>query len=163
MALHPTAFAARYSAVLAPSSVSLALATFGVAIAYMFIADRTTVFLKEQKAYSPWTFAIMMIGWLVIGCLTTVKRDKDMGFLNREQTDEWKGWMQSKSRRQRRCLKRLDQAYSASVRDLAVAILVYHILGASKVHGIYNVMRTLVASYLFMTGCKCLLELFPDE
>jgi hypothetical protein len=93
----PLAFAARYSAVLAPSSVSLALATFGIAIAYMFIADRTTVFLKEQKAYNPWTFAILMLGWLVIGCLTTVKRDKDMGFLNREQTDEWKGWMQSKS------------------------------------------------------------------
>lgn len=61
----------------------------------MFIADRTTVFLKEQKAYNSWVFGILMVGWLVAGCLTTVKRDKDMGFLNREQTDEWKGWMQS--------------------------------------------------------------------
>lgn len=73
----------------------MALASFGFAIAYMFIADRTTVFLKEQKAYNPWVFGILMVGWLVAGCLTTVKRDKDMGFLNREQTDEWKGWMQS--------------------------------------------------------------------
>jgi hypothetical protein len=73
----------------------MAMTTFGFAIAYLFIADRTTVFLKEQKSFNPWVFAVLMIAFLVIGCATTVKRDKDMGFLNREQTDEWKGWMQS--------------------------------------------------------------------
>ncbi len=67
---------------------------FSASIALIFIADRTGFWLKEQKQFSPWTFGFLLLLTLAIGLVSVKKADNDLGFLNRDQTDEWKGWMQ---------------------------------------------------------------------
>jgi hypothetical protein len=67
------------------------------AVALMYVADRTGFWFKEQKQFDPWFFGLLSFLALLVGLATVKRADKDLGFLNREQTDEWKGWMQSGS------------------------------------------------------------------
>ncbi|KAI7900731.1 10 TM acyl transferase domain found in Cas1p-domain-containing protein [Cokeromyces recurvatus] len=118
--------------VLFPSKKVLnAFFVFGLCVMYMYYSDRTQLFGKIQKHFSPSVFTGIMILLSVIG-LFKLEHNKDGGgggggFLNRQQTEEWKGWMQ-------------------------IIILVYHFCGASSISGIYNAVRVLVAAYLFQTG-----------
>ncbi|KAI7886893.1 10 TM acyl transferase domain found in Cas1p-domain-containing protein [Mucor mucedo] len=105
-----------------------ALFIFGLCVMYMYLGDRTQLFGKIHKNFNPTIFTGLMIGTAVLGMAKlSHKKEGDGGFLNRHQTDEWKGWMQ-------------------------VIILVYHFCGASGTSGIYNAVRILVAAYLFQTG-----------
>ncbi|KAJ1947985.1 hypothetical protein EC988_005362, partial [Linderina pennispora] len=102
------------------------MVVFVAILLLMYVNDRTPLFGKIQKHFVGWVFTLLSVAALAAGGYT-VKEDSAPGFLNRDQTDEWKGWMQ-------------------------LAILIYHVMNASTVSGIYNPVRVLVAMYLFMTG-----------
>ncbi|MCJ1285834.1 hypothetical protein MMC26_005175 [Xylographa opegraphella] len=126
---------------LLPSSkVVAALLPIGLSLSYCFYTDRTLLFNKLHKQFSYVEFNALWWSTFGIGVLSIRrsesprKPDKfvtsvesDQQFLSRDQTDEWKGWMQ-------------------------FVILIYHYTGASRVLWIYEIVRLLVASYLFMTG-----------
>ena len=117
-----------------------ALLVIGLAMCYCFFADRTRMFNKLQKHFSLNEFKACSWITLALGILS-IRRNtggpapkdateglrSDQPFLSREQTDEWKGWMQ-------------------------FMILIYHYTGASKVLWIYEFIRLQVAAYLFMSG-----------
>ena len=114
-------------------------------LSFCFVADRTHVFEKVHKQFSLLEFGILVAIFLALGLasirgikLSSTKLNHDL-FLSREQTDEWKGWMQ-------------------------VLILIYHYTGASPVVEIYKIVRLLVSAYLFLTGYGNTLSLLqkPD-
>ncbi|XP_078123075.1 N-acetylneuraminate (7)9-O-acetyltransferase [Sander vitreus] len=103
-----------------------ALCRMGLIMSYFYLCDRADVFMKEQKFYTHSTFFIPFIYIFVLGVFYN-ENSKETKLLNREQTDEWKGWMQ-------------------------LVILIYHISGASVFIPVYMHVRVLVAAYLFQTG-----------
>ncbi|ORY31180.1 Cas1p-domain-containing protein [Rhizoclosmatium globosum] len=105
---------------------AFALGVLGLVLISCLTVDRSTLFVKVNKEFNSAEFVLMNLAWIVPG-FWSLRVGSDSTFLNREQTDEWKGWMQ-------------------------FAILVYHFTGGSKVIPIYAVIRIMVASYLFMTG-----------
>uniref|UniRef100_A0A7N8Y1Q6 N-acetylneuraminate (7)9-O-acetyltransferase n=1 Tax=Mastacembelus armatus TaxID=205130 RepID=A0A7N8Y1Q6_9TELE len=111
---------------LGPKAPFQALCRMGVIMGYFYLCDRADVFMKEQKFYTHYTFFIPLIYIFVLGVFYS-ENSKETKLLNREQTDEWKGWMQ-------------------------LVILIYHISGASAFIPVYMHVRVLVAAYLFQTG-----------
>lgn len=61
---------------------------FGFSCVFMYFTDRTSLYLKIQKQFDFWQFTIAMLLALALGLGTLKKPEKDLGFLNRDQTDE---------------------------------------------------------------------------
>ncbi|XP_068950594.1 N-acetylneuraminate 9-O-acetyltransferase [Petaurus breviceps papuanus] len=110
-----------------PSEVVLqSCCKLGLIMAYFYLCDRADLFMKENKFYTHSSFFTPIIYILVLGVFYN-ENTKETKVLNREQTEEWKGWMQ-------------------------LVILIYHISGASAFLPVYMHIRVLVAAYLFQTG-----------
>ncbi|CAH2039234.1 unnamed protein product, partial [Iphiclides podalirius] len=107
-------------------SPAAALARLGAIVAYFYLCDRTNFFMKENKYYSEWSFWLP-VGYVFALGLFFTDDSRSSRILHRNQTDEWKGWMQ-------------------------LVILVYQVTGASKVLPIYMLVRALISAYLFLTG-----------
>lgn len=121
---------------------SLDVGIFVTALLVCYWGDRTQAFAKGSKAFESWEFSALCL-LAAVACVTTMAKTTpprpkpgqqhadaelaDTKPLSRDQTDEWKGWMQA-------------------------IILIYHWTGGSRVLGIYIGVRLLVAAYLFQTG-----------
>lgn len=126
-----------------PPEVLGALMTFALVVCYCFCADRTQLFEKEHKQFRRREFLVASLLVLIAGLISIRSNNPscppksihdigahssfDHGLLSRDQTDEWKGWMQ-------------------------FLILIYHYTHGSKQLWLFEIMRNLVAGYLFMTG-----------
>ncbi|MQM21251.1 hypothetical protein Taro_054287 [Colocasia esculenta] len=109
-----------------------AMSEFGSILAYFYICDRTNVFSQTTKSYSRDLFLFLYILLIIASAMTSLKKHSDKSafsgksilYLNRHQTEEWKGWMQ-------------------------VLFLMYHYFAATE---IYNAIRVFIAAYVWMTG-----------
>ncbi|XP_022848567.1 protein REDUCED WALL ACETYLATION 3-like isoform X1 [Olea europaea var. sylvestris] len=109
-----------------------AMSEFGGLLLYFYICDRTNLFPDSTKSYNRDLFLFLYILLIITSAMTSLKKHADKSafsgksilYLNRHQTEEWKGWMQ-------------------------VLFLMYHYFAASE---IYNAIRVFIAAYVWMTG-----------
>lgn len=96
----------------------------GTHVAVFFLADRTSLFPDAKKHYSHDVFWFIYGTLVFVAAAYSLANDKTPGLLNRDQTEEWKGWMQ-------------------------VLFLLYHYYNAAD---LYNAIRIFIAAYVWMTG-----------
>ncbi|KAL3019935.1 hypothetical protein AAZX31_05G117500 [Glycine max] len=109
-----------------------AMAEFGLILFYFYICDRTNILGDSTKSYSRDLFIFLYLLLIIVSALSSLKKHNDSStfsgknilYLNRHQTEEWKGWMQ-------------------------VLFLMYHYFAATE---IYNAIRVFIAAYVWMTG-----------
>ncbi len=100
-----------------------AITILGLILYYFYICDYVHVFPKANRTYSRDLFILLaLLLFLVAGGLTY--KEGGGKLLNRDQTEEWKGWMQ-------------------------VMFVWYHYFKAAE---LYNAIRVFIAAYVWMTG-----------
>ncbi|CAN1281705.1 Protein REDUCED WALL ACETYLATION 2 [Linum perenne] len=120
-----------------------AISEFGFLLIYFYLCDRTDLFGSSKKTYNRDLFLFLYFLLIIVSAITSFKihhdrspfSGKSINYLNRHQTEEWKGWMQV-------CLLSLQHF-------LQVLFLMYHYFAASE---IYNAIRMFIAAYVWMTG-----------
>ncbi|KAI8561886.1 hypothetical protein RHMOL_Rhmol04G0376700 [Rhododendron molle] len=109
-----------------------AISEFGSILIYFYLCDRTNLFAESKKSYNRDLFLFLYFLLVIVSAVTSFKIHHDKSpisgksilYLNRHQTEEWKGWMQ-------------------------VLFLMYHYFAATE---IYNAIRLFIAAYVWMTG-----------
>ncbi|XP_020266702.1 protein REDUCED WALL ACETYLATION 1-like isoform X2 [Asparagus officinalis] len=109
-----------------------AISEFGAHLVFFYLCDRTNLFGQSEKSYSRDLFLFLYFLLIIVAAVTSFKVHNDKSafsgksilYLNRHQTEEWKGWMQ-------------------------VLFLMYHYFSAKE---LYNAIRVFIAAYVWMTG-----------
>ncbi|KAJ4732280.1 O-acetyltransferase-like [Rhynchospora pubera] len=109
-----------------------AMAEFGGILIYFYICDRTDIFPQAEKSYSRDLFLFLYLLIIIASGLSSLQKHHDKSiftgksllYLNRHQTEEWRGWMQ-------------------------ILFLMYHYFAATE---LYNAIRVFIAAYVWMTG-----------
>ncbi|KAJ8761947.1 hypothetical protein K2173_006549 [Erythroxylum novogranatense] len=109
-----------------------AMSEFGALLFYFYISDRTNLLGESTKKYNRDLFLFLYFLLVIVSAMTSFRKHseksafsgKSILYLNRHQTEEWKGWMQ-------------------------VLFLMYHYFAAAE---IYNAIRVFIAAYVWMTG-----------
>ncbi|KAK9502450.1 hypothetical protein O3M35_011229 [Rhynocoris fuscipes] len=104
----------------------VSLSKLGIIMAYFFICDRTNFFMKENKYYSPISFWLPLAYVFALGLFFT-EDSRYTKVLHRDQTEEWKGWMQ-------------------------LVLLIYNMTGASSNAIIRNHIQIIISAYFFQAG-----------
>ncbi|XP_046851246.1 protein REDUCED WALL ACETYLATION 4-like isoform X2 [Xenia sp. Carnegie-2017] len=107
---------------------------FGWIMFYFWLCDFQHVWRKTDKQYSRDMFTFLFCLLVFVALVFTIKPTEDK-ILNRDQTEEWKGWMQV-------CI--VD-----ALHERGVQFVWFHYYDAQEV---YNSIRCYVGSYVWMTG-----------
>ncbi|XP_066911906.1 uncharacterized protein [Clytia hemisphaerica] len=96
---------------------------FGAFMFYFWLCDGLRIWPKVEKHYSRDMFVFLFFLLVFVAFVLTIRKTKDQ-LLVRDQTEEWKGWMQ-------------------------VQFVWYHYFNAQEV---FNSVRVYVGAYVWMTG-----------